>query len=78
MVDILTLELIRGVTIDDKGVVDVKLTLTTPTCPYGDVILTAVKSGVERVQGVRQANVHLTWEPQWSPSDELRVHLGLF
>jgi metal-sulfur cluster biosynthetic enzyme len=66
-----------GVSIDDLGLiydvaivdgsVTIAMTLTTPTCPAGEVIVGAVHAAVAAVQGVRRVEVHLVWDPQWSP-----------
>ena len=74
--DIITLELVYGITIDG-GAVQVTMTLTSPGCPFGPFILEAVKSAVRRVPGVEKVDVVLTFEPLWTPSDELKAMMGL-
>ncbi len=66
-----------GVSVDDLGLiydvtlngsaVAVAMTLTTPSCPAGDVILNGVRAAVERVRGVTEVEVRLVWEPGWTP-----------
>ncbi len=66
-----------GVSVDDLGLiydvtlngsaVAVAMTLTTPSCPAGDVILNAVRAAVERVAGVTEVEVRLVWDPGWTP-----------
>lgn len=59
--------------------VDVALTLTTPACPAGGVILDGVRAAVQAVPGVGSANVFLEWDPPWRPerlSPAARRHLG--
>ena len=72
-VDIYTLELIRGIKIEDKRIV-ITMTLTSPACPYGPQII----SDVERMVG-RKTNkevfVDVTFNPPWEPSIELREEL---
>ena len=75
-IDIVTLELIRNVEIKDD-VVNIKMTLTTPMCPYGPMMVEEVKSMVKELKGVKEVNVELTFDPPWKPSKELRATLGV-
>ncbi|HZN59559.1 MAG TPA: metal-sulfur cluster assembly factor [Planctomycetota bacterium] len=47
--------------------VEVKMTLTTPMCPYGPMLLTQVQDVVNTLPGVEDAKVTLIWEPPWDP-----------
>jgi metal-sulfur cluster biosynthetic enzyme len=49
------------------GAVTVAMTLTTPHCPAGSVIVEGVRAAVERVPGVTSVDVQLVWEPGWTP-----------
>ncbi len=60
------LGLIYDVT-NEGGTVVVAMTLTTPTCPAGDVMVGAVRAAVSRVPGVAAVDVRLVWEPVWTP-----------
>ena len=63
----------------DTGVVEVLMTLTTPSCPAGETILEGVHRRLARVDGVQDVVVELTFEPRWSPadiSDAGRAQLG--
>ena len=67
--------------IDDKesGDVDVDMTFTAPSCPAADFILEDVRQKVDSVNGVKNANVNLVFEPEWDQSmmtEEARVELG--
>ena len=60
-------------------VVELDMTFTAPNCPAADYILEDVRTKVESVEGVRQANVNLVFEPAWDQSmmsEEARVELG--
>lgn len=62
-----------------EGAVDVAMTLTTPHCPAGDLILDGVRAAVARVAGVASVAVRLVWEPGWTPemvNAAGRRHLG--
>lgn len=59
----------------------VAMTLTSPVCPAGDVILKDAKEALESLPGVSEGVVELVWRPRWDPrymaSDEVRMQLGL-
>lgn len=78
-INIVDLGLVYRVDIDGS-VVRVDLTMTSPTCPMGDLILDEVEQAIAAVlpAGWTQA-VRLVWEPPWSPqcmSDKARSHFG--
>lgn len=78
-VDIYELGLIYKIDLADDGNVDIDMTFTAPSCPAADFILEDVRQKVESVEGVRQANVNLVFEPEWDQSmmsEEARVELG--
>ena len=79
-VNIYDLGLIYGVDVDDVGVVEVKMTLTTPACPVAQTFPGMVESAVREVDGVTAAQVELVWDPPWcadSLSMEVKLQLGL-
>ena len=79
--DIVELGLIYGVEIREREV-RVRMTLTSPVCPYGPEIVTAARACVEEIPGVGRCDVELVWEPNWDPrtmaSKEARTAQGLF
>ncbi len=79
-VNIYDLGLIYKVDIDDKGVVAVEMTLTTPGCPVAQTFPGEVENAVRAVEGVSAASVDLVWEPPWCPdklSEAAKLELGL-
>ena len=74
-IDIWTLELIYDVKVEEDKV-DIKMTFTSPMCPYGPQLLEEVKTKVSEINGVKEAKVEVTFEPPWKPSEELRATLG--
>jgi len=73
------LGLIYDATVDESGRVAVAMTLTSPYCPAGDVIVNAVTAVVTAVDGVTAVDVRLVWEPAWNPecvSPRGREYLG--
>jgi metal-sulfur cluster biosynthetic enzyme len=64
--DIVVLGLVYDVSIEDSSV-HVVMSLTTPMCPAAPQILEETKAVLEGLEGVEQAEVELTFEPQWTP-----------
>ena len=76
--DIVNLGLVYGVKVDGAKI-NVDLTLTSPMCPVGPMIVEQAKSAVEALEGVEEANIELVWEPPWSMemmSEDLKFMLG--
>lgn len=78
-VNIYDLGLIYTIDIDAENAVRIIMTLTAPGCPVAGDMPGWVADAVEPVDGVKQVDVELTWEPQWGMdmmSDEARLELG--
>ena len=64
---VVDLGLIYDVSIlEDRDVV-IRMTLTTPGCPYGPTLIADVEKAAKEVKGVRNADVELVWDPLWDP-----------
>ncbi len=77
-INIVDLGLIYDIVIN-KGVVKVRMTLTTPMCPIGPMLVDGVKRAVEGVKGVKNVDVEVTFDPPWTMeriSPEFREKLG--
>ncbi len=82
-ISIVDLGLIRDVVVADGGAkVRVVMTLTTPFCPEGPMIVEQVKQVVASLPGVQESEVELVWTPAWDPrkeaSDEVKAELGIW
>lgn len=78
--DIVNLGLIYGVEVKDGHAVQVKMTLTSPACPYGPALVAEAKNTVLMLHGVESAEVEVVFTPPWGPermSEEARLELGL-
>jgi len=75
-IDIWTLELIYDVNVENDKV-KIKMTFTSPMCPYGPMLVEEIKTKVREVQGVKEVEVDVTFDPPWKPSEELRATLGV-
>ncbi|MBV2143665.1 metal-sulfur cluster assembly factor [Falsochrobactrum sp. TDYN1] len=66
-VNLVDLGMIYTVAVRENGAADIKMTTTTRGCPAAGFLTQAVRACAESVAGVRQANVELTYEPEWKP-----------
>jgi metal-sulfur cluster biosynthetic enzyme len=62
--------------------VTVTMTLTSPMCPVGPLFKQSVQSKVESIEGVKSANVEITFTPPWDPktmaSEDVKLALGIW
>lgn len=54
----------------------IRMTFTSPFCPYADVLLEQVESAIT-IHGFGTPSIELTFDPPWEPTEELRSMLGL-
>ena len=65
-VNIYDLGLIYDIQIKDENFVIIKMTLTTPNCPVAESLPKEVKDGVMQVEGVKDVDLELVWDPPWN------------
>ena len=78
-VNIFDLGLIYTIAISPENAVSITMTLTAPGCPVAGEMPGWVADAVNAVDGVKQVDVEMTFEPQWGMdmmSDEARLELG--
>ena len=76
-VNIVDLGLVYGVAIDEDKV-KVRMTLTTMGCPAHAYLMHQVQTEIEKIPGVKMAEVEIVWDPPWTPdkmSPEARKRL---
>jgi len=66
-VDIYKLGLIYDIFISDQAEVGIRMTLTSPNCPAAQSLPAEVKRKTAAVDGVRQAEVEIVFDPPWTP-----------
>ncbi len=80
--DVVSLGLVYGVSVDEEGVAVVVMTLTTPYCPLGPMLESQVHTATQFLPGITDVHIDLVWEPPWDPhtmaSDEAKLELGLY
>lgn len=78
-VNIFDLGLIYEIDVKDDFHVDVIMTLTAPNCPVAESLPQEVKEKVADVNGVKSAEVEITFDPPWDKdmmSEEAKLDLG--
>ncbi|MDE2600467.1 MAG: metal-sulfur cluster assembly factor [Rhodocyclaceae bacterium] len=77
--NIVDLGLIYGVSVE-AGQVKIDMTMTSPACPMGDMMLDEIEAVLKRVLPKGwEFEIELVWEPPWSPalmSETARTQLG--
>ncbi len=77
--NVVDLGLVYRVTVDDADV-RVELTMTSPACPLGDVIVENAAAEIRAAApDARTVDVALVWDPPWTPdrmSDAARAKFG--
>jgi metal-sulfur cluster biosynthetic enzyme len=77
--NIVELGLVYDVEIED-GSVRVRMTLTSPGCPAGPMITNDAYRVLRALDGVKDVNIDIVWEPYWTPEridPKVRALLGL-
>lgn len=76
--NIVDLGLVYDVDVED-GKATITMTLTSPGCPAGGMIMSGAQEAAGSTEGVEEAEVKLVWKPFWTPEridPEVRAALG--
>ena len=79
-VNIYELGLIYKIEVNDKNIVNVDMTLTSPNCPVAESLPNEVKENIKKVEGVSDVILNLVWEPPWDKdkmSEAAKLELNL-
>jgi metal-sulfur cluster biosynthetic enzyme len=84
--NVVDLGLVYNVDVDEGGKsINVDMTLTTPACPAGPMILEGAKKEIGALKDLypqlEDVQINLVWTPFWNPSmmsEEAREELGYF
>ena len=77
--DVVSLGLIYNIDVDESNNVKVLMTLTTPMCPLGPMIISDVERKIKEL-GANEVEVELTFDPPWTPEmmdPEIRKAMGI-
>ena len=78
-VNIYDLGLIYKIDMAEEGHLTIDMTLTAPSCPAVDFIVEDVRMKVESVEGVKDVDIDIVYEPAWDKSmmsEEAQLELG--
>jgi metal-sulfur cluster biosynthetic enzyme len=78
--NIYDLGLVYDIDIKEGHDVKITMTLTTPACPIGPMIIEQINETLGLLPGIDSVDVEFTFDPPWNPdkmSDEARADLGL-
>tara|TARA_B100001996_G_scaffold225613_1_gene173755 strand:- start:119 stop:421 length:303 start_codon:yes stop_codon:yes gene_type:complete len=67
-VNIYELGLIYKIEINDKNIVKIDMTLTSPNCPVAESLPREVKENILAIKGVSDVKLNLVWDPPWDKS----------
>ncbi len=73
--DVWTLGLIYELNVQNEEV-KIKMTFTTPACPYGPQLLSAIESRLKQA-GAKKVDIELVFDPPWKPSQEVMDMMGI-
>ena len=79
-VNVVDLGLIYGIEVDDDDHVHVDMTLTAAGCSMGPFIAQQAEWAIADIDGVKDVEVEISFEPPWSPdriTEDGRKLLGL-
>ena len=79
-VNIYELGLIYKIQVNDDKKVVVEMTLTSPNCPVAESLPKMVKDNILKVDGVKDVDLKLVWDPPWSKdkmSEAAKLELNL-
>lgn len=71
-INIWDLGLIYDIRIDEDNIVHVTMTLTAPGCPVVNIILYQVVEVIQRIEGVKDVEVNVVFDPPWDPTKMTR------
>lgn len=78
-VDIWELGLIYELDLNEESELKITMTLTSPNCPVAETLPAEVENKLKLVQGIKSAELKLTFEPTWTKemmSEVAQLELG--
>ena len=78
-VDIWELGLIYEINLDEEKNLNIKMTLTSPSCPVAETLPPEVEQKLREIEGIKSAKIELTFEPPWEKemmSEVAQLELG--
>lgn len=78
-VNIYDLGLIYRIEINEDASLDIDMTMTSPTCPMSDFIVSDAQQRLESIKDLKKVTINLVFEPIWDKdmmSEEAKADLG--
>ena len=72
--------LIYEIDIQQDGMVNIKMTLTSPNCPAAQSLPAEVETKVKAIDEVLDASIEIVWEPAWHidmMTEDAKLELGI-
>ena len=79
-VNIFDLGLIYDIDVKDDNTAKITMTLTAPNCPAADSIVQEIHNKILSLDGIKNVDIHLTFDPPWDiskASEVARLQLGM-
>ena len=79
-VNIYDLGLIYKIDVNEEKNVFLEMTLTSPNCPVAESLPNSVKVNILKIDGVKDVDLKLVWEPPWTKekmSEVAKLELNL-
>ncbi len=81
-ISIMELGLIYDIKVNENNEANVKMTFTSMACPAGPSLKSQVLAAALQVEGIKDANVEIVWNPKWDPrimaSEDAKMQLGIY
>ena len=64
----------------ENDIVDLELTMTSTGCPSAREIIMEAQYIVSDIDGVKETNIEIVWDPPWTPekmSEEAKLSMGM-
>ena len=77
-VNVYDLGLIYKIDLQDD-ICNIDMALAAPNCPAADFLVEDIKQKVGSVEGIKEVNVNIVFEPEWNKdmmSEEAKLELG--
>lgn len=74
-IDVWTLGLIYQLDVQNEEV-KIKMTFTSPACPYGPQLLGEIENKL-KTAGAKRIEIELVFDPPWKPSQEVMDMMGI-
>lgn len=66
----------------EKKSLEIDVTLTTPACPWGDIMLQQIEENLRNYKDFQNISVNLVWTPEYDPrimaEDYIKEMIGIY